>query len=64
MLAETRQTNAVSFAIQVVLTKQETIEACNGLAAAEKALLASGAKDEASEIGRLFDHLEDCLFVT
>ena len=63
MLTETRSSCRVSLASQVALSTQEVISACMGLASAEKALIAVGAKPEADELGQLFDCLEDRLFL-
>jgi hypothetical protein len=63
VLTRTCREVGVTLASQVVLSKQDVIDACVGLADAERALLAQGAEERASELGELFDRLEDLLFV-
>ena len=58
---ETDPATLVHFAPAIVLSKDEILDACAGLANAERTLLAAGHIPEASWAATLLEHLEDRL---
>ena len=55
------QSRPVRFGRGVILSKQETFEACQALADAGRALVRSGGLEEADTLGTLFELLEERL---